>query len=116
MGVKKQRGRKWWGGEEQVEVGCSGFSQKKGIDYDETFAPVACLEAIGILLAFFVAKGFKLYQMDVKSAILKGFLEESTQFMFPGGVLHQGKKNWEICICSGGACIHAFGSSFSPEF
>jgi hypothetical protein len=26
------------------------------------------------------------------------------------------KKNWEKCICSGGACIHAFGSSFSPEF
>jgi hypothetical protein len=40
--------------------------------------------------------------------------EESTQFMFPGGVLHQGKKNWEKCICSRGACIHAFGSSFSP--
>jgi hypothetical protein len=42
--------------------------------------------------------------------------EKSTQFMFPGGVLHQGKKKWEKCICSGGACIHAFGSSFSPEF
>jgi hypothetical protein len=38
------------------------------------------------------------------------------QFMLPGGDLHQGKKNWEKCICSGGACIHAFGSSFSPEF
>jgi hypothetical protein len=42
--------------------------------------------------------------------------EESTQFMLPGGVLHQGKKNWEKSICLGGACIHAFGSSFSPEF
>jgi hypothetical protein len=40
----------------------------------------------------------------------------STQFMFQGGALHQGKKNWEKCICSEGACIHAFGSSFSPEF
>jgi hypothetical protein len=38
------------------------------------------------------------------------------QFIFPGGVLHQGKKNVEKCICSGEACIHAFGSSFSPEF
>jgi hypothetical protein len=38
--------------------------------------------------------------------------------MFPGGVLHQGKKNEEKCICSGGTYIHAFGSSssFSPEF
>jgi hypothetical protein len=32
------------------------------------------------------------------------------------GSLHQGKKNWEKCICSRGACIHAFGRSFSPEF
>jgi hypothetical protein len=37
-----------------------GFSQKEGIDYEETFAPVARLEAIRILLAFSVAKGFKL--------------------------------------------------------
>jgi hypothetical protein len=45
-----------------------GFSHKEGIDYKETFAPVAHLEAIRILLAFSVAKGFKLHQMDVKSA------------------------------------------------
>jgi hypothetical protein len=42
----------------------------------ETFAPVAHLEAIRILLAFSVAKGFKLHQMDVKSAFLNGVLEE----------------------------------------
>jgi hypothetical protein len=39
-----------------------GYTQKEGIDYEERFAPVACLEAIRILLAFSVAKGFKLYQ------------------------------------------------------
>jgi hypothetical protein len=53
-----------------------GFSQKEGIDYEEAFAPVACLEAIRILLAISVAKGFKLHQMDVKSAFLYGVLEE----------------------------------------
>jgi hypothetical protein len=52
-----------------------GYSQKEGIDYEETFALVAYLEAIRFLLAFSVAKGFKLYQMDVKSAFLNGFLE-----------------------------------------
>jgi hypothetical protein len=41
---------------------------------------------------------------------------KSTQFMFLGGVLHREKKIWEKCICSGGACIHALGSSFLPEF
>jgi hypothetical protein len=53
-----------------------GFSQKEGIDYEETFAPVARLEAIRILLAFSVAKRFKLHQMDVKSAFLNGMLED----------------------------------------
>jgi hypothetical protein len=53
-----------------------GFSPKEGIDYEETFAPVARLEAIRNLLAFSVAKGFKLHQMDVKSAFLNGVLEE----------------------------------------
>jgi hypothetical protein len=53
-----------------------GYSQKERINYKETFAPMARLEAIMILLAFSVAKGFKLYQMDVKSAFLNGVLEE----------------------------------------
>jgi hypothetical protein len=62
-----------------------GYSQKEGIDYEETFAPVARLEAIRILLAFFVAKGFRLYQMDVKSAFLNGFLEEEVYVRQPPG-------------------------------
>jgi pyrimidine deaminase RibD-like protein len=53
-----------------------GYSQKEGIDYEETFALVARSEAMRILLAVSVAKGFKLYQMDVKSAFLNGVLEE----------------------------------------
>jgi hypothetical protein len=62
-----------------------GFSQKEGIDYEETFAPVAHLEAIRILLAFSVAKGFKLHQMDVKSAFLNGVLEEEVYVRQPPG-------------------------------
>jgi hypothetical protein len=49
-----------------------GYCQKEGIDYEETFAPVARLKAIRILLAFAASKGFKLFQMDVKSAFLMG--------------------------------------------
>jgi hypothetical protein len=62
-----------------------GFSQNQGIDYEETFAPVARLEAIRILLAFSVAKKFKLHQMDVKSAFLNGVLEEKVYGRQPPG-------------------------------
>jgi hypothetical protein len=62
-----------------------GYSQKEGIDYEETFAPVAHLEAIRIFLAFSLAKGFRFYQMDVKSAFLNGFLEEEVYVRQPPG-------------------------------
>jgi hypothetical protein len=51
-----------------------GFSQVKGLDFGEIFAPVAHLEAIRILLTFVASKGFKLYQMDVKSVFLNGVI------------------------------------------
>jgi hypothetical protein len=53
-----------------------GFSQVEGLDFGEIFARVARLEAIRILLAFVAPKGFKLYQMDVKSAFLNGVIQE----------------------------------------
>ncbi|XP_072151395.1 uncharacterized protein [Setaria viridis] len=65
-----------------------GFSQKEGIDYGETFAPVARLEAIRILLAFAASRGYKLYQMDVKSAFLNGFIEEEVYVKQPPGFEH----------------------------
>ena len=52
-----------------------GYCQEEGIDFDETFAPVARLEAIRILLAFANHNNFKLFQMDVKSAFLNGFVK-----------------------------------------
>jgi hypothetical protein len=51
-----------------------GYSQVEGLDFGETFAPVARLETIRILLTFAAFKGFKLYQMDVKSAFLNGVI------------------------------------------
>ncbi|KAH9291102.1 hypothetical protein KI387_044673, partial [Taxus chinensis] len=55
---------------------CKGYAQVEGVDFKETFAPVARLEAIKMFLAFAVFKNFKVYQMDVKSAFLNGNLEE----------------------------------------
>jgi hypothetical protein len=62
-----------------------GFSQVKGLDFEETFAPVAHLKAIMILLAFTASKGFKLYQMDVKSDFLNGVIQEEVYVRQPPG-------------------------------
>ena len=53
-----------------------GYRQQEGIDYTKTFAPVARLEAIRLLLSYAVNHGIILYQMDVKSAFLNGVIEE----------------------------------------
>ncbi|KAL5545093.1 hypothetical protein UlMin_008877 [Ulmus minor] len=62
-----------------------GYNQEEGIDYEETFAPVARLEAIRILLAFACYHDFVLFQMDVKSAFLNGFILEEVFVEQPPG-------------------------------
>jgi hypothetical protein len=62
-----------------------GYSQVEGLDFRETFAPIARLEAIMILLAFATSKGFKLYQMDVKSSFLNGVIQEEVYVRQPPG-------------------------------
>ncbi|PKU72109.1 Retrovirus-related Pol polyprotein from transposon TNT 1-94 [Dendrobium catenatum] len=62
-----------------------GYNQIEGIDFEETFAPVARLEAIRVLLAFACFKNFKLYQMDVKSAFLNGVIKEDVYVEQPPG-------------------------------
>ena len=52
-----------------------GYSQQEGIDYEETYAPVARMEVVKMFLAYVENKNFKVYQMDVKSAFLNGELE-----------------------------------------
>jgi hypothetical protein len=60
----------------KTRLAAQGFSQVEGLDFGEIFAPVAHLEAIRILLAFTASKGFKLYQMYVKSTFLNGVIQE----------------------------------------
>jgi len=48
----------------KVRLVAKGYNQEEGIDYDETFAPVASLEAVRLLFAFACMSGFKLFQMD----------------------------------------------------
>jgi hypothetical protein len=60
----------------KAHLAAQGFSPVEGLDFGETFAPIARHEAIRILLAFAASKGFKLYQMDVKIALLNGVIQE----------------------------------------
>ena len=62
-----------------------GYRQEKGIDYDATYALVARLEAIRLLLDYASIMKFKLYQMDVKSAFLNGFIKEDVYVEQPPG-------------------------------
>ncbi|GJV98147.1 retrovirus-related pol polyprotein from transposon TNT 1-94 [Tanacetum coccineum] len=60
-------------------------NKEEGIDYDETFAPVARMESIGIFLAFATYMNFKVYQIDVKSAFLNGKPKEEVYVKQPPG-------------------------------
>ena len=57
-----------------------GYTQVEGVDFDESFAPVARLVSIQILLSIACIMNFKLYQMDVKNAFLNGLLNEEVFF------------------------------------
>jgi hypothetical protein len=85
MGVKNKEGEKGELVRNKSRLVAQGYGQKVEIDYEGTFAAVARLEAIRILLTFSVAKGFKLYQMNVKSAFLNSVLEEVVYVRQPLG-------------------------------
>nr|GFC82129.1 retrovirus-related Pol polyprotein from transposon TNT 1-94 [Tanacetum cinerariifolium] len=53
-----------------------GYAQKEGVDFEESFAPVARLEAVRLFIAYAAHKSFTIYQMDVKTAFLYGPLKE----------------------------------------
>jgi hypothetical protein len=69
-----------------------GFAQEYGVDYNETFSPVARLDTIRMVLAIATKHNWKVYQMDVKSAFLNGYLEEEVYVQQPPGYEVKGKK------------------------
>ncbi|GJW74117.1 retrovirus-related pol polyprotein from transposon TNT 1-94, partial [Tanacetum coccineum] len=75
------------------ELVAQGYNQQEVIDYDETYALVARLESIRILLAYACALDFKLFQMDVKSKFLNGFINEEVYVAQPSGFIDLEKPN-----------------------
>ena len=72
---------------------CKGYAQEEWIDYGETFSPIARLQGVRTMLSYSTYKGFKVYQMDVKSAFLNGILEEEVYIEQPKGFFDANNKN-----------------------
>jgi len=70
-----------------------GYAQMFGVDFFETFTPVARMDTIRMLLALAAQKGWTLHQMDVKSAFLNGYLEEEIFVEQPEGFSVAGQEN-----------------------
>ena len=64
------------------------FWQVQGVDYDETFSPVVMLKSIRIMLAIAAFYDYEIWQMDVKTAFLNGYLKEELYMMQPEGFVN----------------------------
>ena len=72
------------------------IQQVQGIDYDENFSPVAMLKSVRIMLAIAAFYDYEIWQMDVKTAFLNGFLEEELYMMQPEGFVDPKGAN-KVC-------------------
>ena len=70
-----------------------GYTQKEGIDYEETFSPVAMLKSIKILLSITAYYDYEIWQMNVKIAFLNDNLEEEIYMMQPEGFIAKNQKH-----------------------
>ncbi|KAK1608428.1 hypothetical protein QYE76_032101 [Lolium multiflorum] len=103
-----------------------GFRQIQGVDYDETFSPVAKLKSVRILLAIAAFFDYEIWQMDVKTAFLNGDIEEELYMRSIYG-LKQASRSWNrrfdkvikdfgFIQCHGEACIYKKVSGSSVAF
>lgn len=79
-----------------IRLVAKGYTQKEGIDFEETFSPAAMLKSIRILLAIAAAFDYEVWQMDVKIAFLNGYLDESIYMVQPDGFKAKGQEH-KVC-------------------
>ena len=78
-----------------------GFTQKPGVDYEETFSPVVRYASLRALFALAAHYGWEVHHMDVKSAYLNGVLEETIYMRQPEGFVEEGKEHY-VCLLKKG--------------
>ena len=69
----------------KARLAAMGFNQTPGVEYDETFSPVAKIKSIRVMLAIVVFHDYEIWQMDVKIAFLNGKLVEDVYMSQPEG-------------------------------
>ena len=84
-------------GRYRARLVAKGFTQIQGIDYDETFSPVARFESLRLILALAALEDWEIHQMDVKSAFLNGLLEEEIYMEQPEGFITPGQES-KVCL------------------
>ncbi|GKE76365.1 uncharacterized mitochondrial protein-like protein [Tanacetum coccineum] len=102
-----------------------GYNQREGIDFKESFAPVARLEAVRLFVAYALHKSFPIYQMDVKTTFLNGPLKEEVELKFflviqihqsPRGIfINQAKYAQEILIKHGMTSCDSIGTPMATK-
>jgi len=80
----------------KVRLVGKGYSQIKGVDFHDTYAPVTRTESLRILLDIAAAEDWEIHQIDIKTAFLYGELEEEVYMQQPQGFEEQGKENWPM--------------------
>ena len=93
MGVQGQEGRARAIVKHKACLVARGFVQREGIDFEDVFALVACMELVCLLLALVAAKDWHVHHLDVKSAILNGKLAETVFVRQPLGFAIKGEEH-----------------------
>ena len=90
MGVQVETGRCWISTKYKTRIVVKGFQQKKGVDFDEIFAPVVKMTSIRKVLSIAASMDLKVEHLDVKKTFLHGDLEEEIDMT--EGFIKKGKE------------------------